>query len=437
MRRGGIVRALFQLGGIAAVVRIAGAIKEIAVAREIGVSPELDAFVLAFAAFTFLNSAVLQSFHGAQLPLHARERTSEGRESARVITRDVAWRWMGVVACLAAALIVIAPALIRVLGGDFDATTQRSAVATLRLLLVGLVLRTPAVIVGTIRNSESRFRLVSIAPIAVPLCTVAAVALGGGRATAVTLGVATLVGLAFESLVLVVSEWDFIRSRADVSHRVAEARRHFWRQYHPLVVAACIMGGTALTDQAMAASLGAGSVSELAIGMRIPSALIGMVVAAIGTTVLPKFADLAADAQWSKLDVLYRRYLIAALAGITPLTILLVAFSRPLVEILYEGGAFTSDDTDTVAAVQQLFSVQLPFYVAGILCARMVVALARNNLLIVVSAMNLLVNIVGNLVLMRWLGVKGIALSTTLVYGASTAVLFVLIMSDLRRRQSA
>jgi putative peptidoglycan lipid II flippase len=47
------------------------------------------------------------------------------------------------------------------------------------------------------------------------------------------------------------------------------------------------------------------------------------------------------------------------------------------------------------------------------------------------AAINLIVNVAGNLVLMRWLGVKGIALSTSVVYMVSMTMILWLVHRHL------
>jgi putative peptidoglycan lipid II flippase len=102
---------------------------------------------------------------------------------------------------------------------------------------------------------------------------------------------------------------------------------------------------------------------------------------------------------------------------------LLIAFSRPLIRILFQRGAFTSFDTDIVSRVQACYALQIPFYVLSILFVRFISSVRRNDLLMYAAAMNLIVDITMNLVLMRIWGVAGIALSTSIVMFVSLVFL--------------
>jgi len=63
---------------------------------------------------------------------------------------------------------------------------------------------------------------------------------------------------------------------------------------------------------------------------------------------------------------------------------------------------------------------------------RVLVAMSKNHLLTLMSVINLVVNVIGNIVFMRWLGVSGIALSTSVVYMVSMTMILIFVAKTLR-----
>jgi putative peptidoglycan lipid II flippase len=100
-----------------------------------------------------------------------------------------------------------------------------------------------------------------------------------------------------------------------------------------------------------------------------------------------------------------------------------MVFSKPLVRALFQRGAFTATDTDLVSQVQVCYLIQIPFYVAGLLFVQFLSSIRRNHVLMYGSALNLVLDVVLNLVLMKVWGIAGIALSTSIVYVVSFAFL--------------
>jgi putative peptidoglycan lipid II flippase len=201
-------------------------------------------------------------------------------------------------------------------------------------------------------------------------------------------------------------------------------------QYVPTTLAAFLMGTTVIVDQAMAATLGAGSVSMLNYGQRIVSFTLGIAALAVGTGVMPFFSAMVASQEHERVRETMTAFLRVIMVGGAAISVLLFVASTPLVRILFERGAFTAADTADVSEVQRLFAFQIPFYLGGILLVRLVASLRANRILAAAAAVNVVVNVVLNYILMRWIGVAGIALSTSVVYIVS----FLFVYVALRRR---
>jgi putative peptidoglycan lipid II flippase len=61
-----------------------------------------------------------------------------------------------------------------------------------------------------------------------------------------------------------------------------------------------------------------------------------------------------------------------------------------------------------------MYAIQIPFFVTSRVFYRFIIAMRRTDLALYCGVVNLLLDIVLNVVLMRWLGVAGIALATSL-----------------------
>jgi putative peptidoglycan lipid II flippase len=101
----------------------------------------------------------------------------------------------------------------------------------------------------------------------------------------------------------------------------------------------------------------------------------------------------------------------------------LILFAHPLVRITLQHGAFTARDTAAVASTLAMYAVQIPFFVVSRVFYRFVVAMRRTDLVFYCGAINLALDVVLNLILMRFMGVAGIALSTS-IWTVTTCLLF-------------
>ena len=107
--------------------------------------------------------------------------------------------------------------------------------------------------------------------------------------------------------------------------------------------------------------------------------------------------------------------------------------------LLFQRGAFTPETTRAVADVQLCYLAQLPFAVLVMLGYRLLASLEGNRLVLAIGAINLLLNVVGDVVLMHYFGVRGIAMATSAVYLLAAAMTYAAIRAKLAeaRRQTA
>jgi putative peptidoglycan lipid II flippase len=189
---------------------------------------------------------------------------------------------------------------------------------------------------------------------------------------------------------------------------------------------------TYLIDQAMASLLPAGSVAAVNYRNKLVALVLAAGTMALGTAVLPYFSKMAAATDWRGLKhtpIIYARLILLVTV---PLTIAGMWFSKPLVSILLQRGRFTADDAQVVSAVQSMYLLQLPFSTLSILLVRIISSLQANRFLLLNTVVGLTVNIVLDYVLMRVMGVTGIALSRSVVYVASCSVLTFVLFRKLK-----
>jgi len=298
-----------------------------------------------------------------------------------------------------------------------ELTKRMSYILTPTLVVTGTTMTWAAIL-----NAHQRFAPSAAATLAVPLLAIAAL-LVFGRTTGIrALAWGTLVGFLVEAAIV---GWALRRQGISLLprwHGLTPAVRRVIGQYLPMVAGMVAMGTNGPIDQIMAARLGAGSVAALGYGGKIEAFVVAVGVASIGAAVLPHFSRLAATEDWIALRSTIRRYATVLVLLALPVTVGLIAFSEPMVRLLFQRGAFTPEDTRLVARIQSFLLLALPVKFAGLLSIRFIMAVKANHVLMWTSILNALVNVAANYVLSRYLGVAGIALSTTVVMVVSVSI---------------
>lgn len=354
--------AAVLLAGSILASRGLGFVREMVLAAQIGVGAGTDAYYAAFQIPDLLNYLLAGGALAiAFTPLYLRTLGQEGRPAADDLFRTVLGT-LGAVACVLTALLwVYAERLVDLQFGGFDAETRAETVRLTRIVLPAQIFFIGGGIVRAVLMAHGRFGAQAAAPI-----------LYNGGIIVGGLVSGSLEGFAWGALagaVLgngVVPLYD-VRKIGGVGFRLAPGDRRF----HVYLWAALpLMIGLSLTtvdewyERIFGAGLGVGVVAALAFARRLMMAPVAVIGQAVATAALPSLSALHARGRSGELDAqllaTLRVTLLLAIGSAAALYVL----AEPLVELVYQRGAFSAEDTQRVAALLAWMGLAVPGWVA-------------------------------------------------------------------------
>lgn len=429
-----IFGAALTVGLLTTVTKFASTAKELFVAGSFGTSDVLDAYLIAFLLPSFAASVVAGSLNAALIPIFIKIRNQEGHNAAQRLLSAVMFWMLALLGTVVLILFFLSDVVLSLVASGFSPDKLALTRWLFYLLLPVLVLSGFSNIWSAILNSSQTFALPALVPVITPVITIGTI-LGLGKLCGIySVAVATLSGAVLEMGFL---GWKLKRHGYSLwpDRQPGDATvKEVLGQYLPMVAGALLMSSTTVVDQSMATMLGGGSVATLNYANRIVSLIVAIGSISIGTAVLPHFSKMVAEEDWTGIWHTLKTYSRLILLTATPATVLLFFLSEPIVRLLFERSNFTSEDTVVVSRTAALFTLQIPFYLVGILGVRLLNALNKGRVIMIICAINLIVNIAANFLLMREIGIAGIALSTSLVYLLSFVLIFICVIKELRHR---
>ncbi|WP_435413446.1 murein biosynthesis integral membrane protein MurJ [Psychroserpens mesophilus] len=187
-----------------------------------------------------------------------------------------------------------------------------------------------------------------------------------------------------------------------------------------------LVGINPFVDQYFSAQLVVGSIAALNYGIKIPAFAIGIVGIAVGNVILPYFSKQAVEdllSTFNKLQKMLKQLIIFSLI----ITIILFVFSSTIISLFFERDAFTSSDTVIVSRIQQMYLLQIPSYITGLIMVKFLTSINKNNFMVLTSVISLILNICLNFILIEQLGVYGLALATSIVSLVNSVILYLYI----------
>ena len=425
------VSSAAAIGVLTLVARSISAGREVVVARLFGVSAEVDAYLLASALPWLVASVIAGSFAAAFVPAYVRHTSSDGIRAGQLLFIDAmrsTMRWV----VIGTAVTIATSALLL----HFDAVAapeDRLAVRLLAVMVFGLV---PAVLAGggaALLNANERFMAAAAAPALSAAIAITVLLAANGRWGITALAWGNVLGFTAEAAFLL----SLARRRGLISLWARGAPNvpssGIGRGMVLVALASVLATASPVVDQFMAATLGEGRVATLGYANRIVSVVLVVIATGVGTVLLPRFSSAAVESEGGQLRTVFRRSARMAFAVACAVAVALIGLADPLVRTLLQGGELTRGDADMIVEVLRLYALQVPFYVFGVIGARLLNALGRNSWLVVMGLANLVVNVGLNLLLMSRYGVRGIAMGTSAVYALSSCVMVFVTRAALRR----
>jgi putative peptidoglycan lipid II flippase len=412
---------------VTAGVKVAAFVKEAVVAAAFGVSGAMDAYLMGLMLIGVPLGLLLNAVHTAFVPLLVEVRETRGTQASALFVRSTA---SGTLVAMAAALLLwlaMLPWIIDIVGHGFD-PAKREVVRAMLLWLVPYYFLAGLNLLGQgALQAEKRFLPSALVPVCTTFVTIAIV-LVAGSSDVHALALSLVIGSLLEWIAL---HWQLRRGGVSL----LPGRIFLTPEIRRIAKgSAVLLGGTfvlsfgPMIEQGLASGLGKGTIAAMGYAFKLPAMLSGILVTAVGVTVLPFFSEMLARRDDAGCERAFRRYTLALLGGGVLLVLSLMAFSEPLVALVYQRGAFSAEDTQVVAQIQRAYLIQIPGALVGALAMRLLVAQGAYGVVAVNSSLSVLASGALAWALSRRLGAVGIALGLSIVATISALALVLMVL---------
>jgi putative peptidoglycan lipid II flippase len=399
--------------------KLAGAAKEMAIAYRYGVSEEVDAYLFILNLVTWPVAVWFSVLTVVLVPLAVRI-----RRDASIDLRRFRAELLGLALLFGTTLMLIAwiglPFLLRSSWTGLPTTTVVIATDMVPILAMLAPLSVLISLFSAWMLSAGRHANTLLESIPAVVLLAAILVFSGGGAELLMWG--TLTGFACHLISLAIP----LARRGELEMarftRQSPQWPAFWQGFGIMLAGQALMSFIGIVDQFFAAHLGPGAIAILGYANRILALILGLGAMAIGRATLPVFSQAQARGGGHVSHVAAHWVGLLFMLGIT--TMIIGWWLAPsAVKLLFERGAFTSQDTAIVAQVLRYGLTQVPFYFAGIVLVSLLASQGKHRVIAAVASANLCVKLVAMMILAPILGINGIALSTSIMY-ATTLLLF-------------
>jgi putative peptidoglycan lipid II flippase len=424
---------------------LTGFLRQIVIAQQFGVGRAADIYLVAFVLPEFIFIALPIVLTPAFLPPFTACRQQAGEAIAMQMGRLSVIALLILLSIFSLVVGLGAPVILSWLGPGFDLTERARAIQSTRMMLPAINFMGLAILGGIISQAYRRFfppaftTPVYNLTFVITLLAFPVMLLDDRAAWGVTLGAAMAMAL----------QWPVWRklffhsfSNANNESKASSTTSRIWLSQvaHlaiPLWLGYSVHHLILIIDRSMATTLGTGSVAALDFASRLAQVVGQLGALAISTVLFPSLVE---QIENHNLDGA-KRSLTGALRWtwiITlPACLWLIVLRVPLVQVLFERGAFDRSDTLVVSDALVWYSLAV---LADAVCQplwRVIYAQRRTWTVVAVNGIQTVVRVFGNIVLMRYFGYNGLALSACIGLSIQALILGIIVYKQLGFRSTS
>lgn len=414
-----ILKSAGLVGILTLVSRLFGYLRDVSLAVVLGAGYSMDAFTIAFRLANLFRRLVGEGAMTASfVPVFAEYREKHSKDELWRFVNQFFYTLAAVLICLMIIQIVFAPTIVGGMSPGFmkSAGKWELTVFLNRLMAPYIFFVALTALMAAILNSMGKFAVSAANPI---LFNIAMIAAAFGLSPwfddpAVGVAIGVVFGGFLQLIVHIPAAWmNGMRFIPSFSFK-HPAIQKVMLLMGPGVFGIGIVQINLFVDSIMASFLPEGSVSAIYYANRVEELVLGIFTVSLATVILPEMSAQAAknDQKAMKSTLLFSLRMTSFVT--IPATVGLVILSGPITQVLFQHGKFSALDTERTAFALLFYAVGL-FFIAGV---RIVVpafyAVQDTKTPVKCAFISLVVNIIGNWILMHPMKQGGLALATSI-----------------------
>ena len=336
--------------------KILGFGRELVVSYLYGSSLITDAFYyvnsLITAAFSVITMGLAQAF----MPIYTDLLVKEGKEEAKKFADKIIIILVTISIVVSILFCVFPRFLVSFLAPDMNGETRALASTMMNIMSWCIPIYTVFSIRKCILNANKKYIVTEASGIPYSVCIVLLTIVLYKASGNLALPIAAVVGVSFQFLfVFLFSKKDYLFS-FNFRFKHDSNIKDYFLMMAPIALSVILEEANGLIRKSLAGGLGEGAIANLNYCMTLTALVNGIVITSITTVYYPHMIESFSKKDYDSFKKHTNDCLSLSSFILLPLVGFLFLCSKEVVQIVYERGAFTSNDT---AVVSSLFSIYI------------------------------------------------------------------------------
>ena len=389
-----------------------------------GASNLSDAYLISITIPTVIFAFVGTGIATSYIPMYNTAEREKGTAAADAFTNTIVNFVLLVATVTVIAVLLFAEPIVRLIASGFDSETLSLAVRFTRFSILSVYFYGLVYIFNGYLQVKNNFVIPALIGLPLDLLVIFSIFLST-RTNVYVLALGTVIAVAFEVLLLL----PFVHHKGFRYHLQFDLKNPYLKRIIylsiPVIIGVSVNEINVLVDRTIASQIAVGGITALTYANRLNLFIKGIFITSVATVIYPMISKMAAQSNMNGL----KRTVSGAVNSISllvlPASVGAMVFATPVVSLLFGRGAFDDRAVEMTAAALFFYSIGMVGVGYREILSRAFYSLQDTKTPMINAAIGMVLNIILNLILSRYIGIAGLALATSISALFTALLLFV------------
>ncbi len=397
--------------------------REIVLSYFFGASNISDAYLISWTipgvVFSFVGVGIATSF----IPIFSAA-DNKNKESGVSFVNNIINVLLLLVTFIVILVMIFTPQVVKSFATGFDAETSKLAILFTRISIFSIYFSGLIYIFSSFLQIRGNYLIPALMGIPLNVTIVVSIILGSKIDITIL-----AVGILFAKIIEFIFLLPSIRKQ-NYKHKMIidlhdEKLKKMITLALPVILGVSVNQINTLVDRTIASSIAVGGISALNYANKINGFVQGVFITSFITVLYPMISRMVASNNISGMKKSIKEAIVSISLLVVPAALGSMLFSKPLIELLFGRGEFDSKAIMLTSSALLFYSLGMIGFGLREVLSRAFYSIQDTKTPVINAAIGMIVNIVLNIILSRYLGIGGLALATSIAALFTTFLLFV------------
>ena len=424
-----VAKATIGLMMATIIAKVLGFGRELVLASSYGASMYSDAYLTAMNTPVVLFTIIGTTLGTVLIPMYFEVNSDLGEKKALNFTNNVFNIVIAICIVLAILGFIFTEPLVKIFAMGFEGETLKIAIDFTRITIIGIVFTGLSYVMTAYLQIKNNFTVPGLISVPKNIIIITSIILSVKYNPYIMIW-GTLVGIATEFLFqLPFAIKSGYKYQPYINIKDKYIKKMSWL-IGPVLIGVAVNQINTMIDRTLASTLVEGSISALNYANKLNGFVMAMFITSVAAVIYPMLSKLSSEDNKEKFTSSVVQSINSVILLVVPISIGAIVLATPIVKLLFQRGEFDARATSMTAIALIMYSIGMVAFGLRDILGKVFYALQDTKTPMINGAMAMIMNIVLNIILVKYLQLAGLALATSI----SAIVCIFLLFGSLKKK---